>query len=86
MGDFGTNVEGDSFDFDDNMVGKTSCRAIIDIGLLDVEEKHIQPTDNEISFVGASSDMLVIDLGTNKTNIKLEIYLNLKWIIWVPSE
>lgn len=78
IGEFGTNVEGDSFDFDDNMVGKTSCRAIIDIGLLDVEEKHIQPTDNEISFVGASSDMLVIDLGTNKNKYKVGDLLEFK--------
>lgn len=78
MGDFGTNVEGDSFDFDDNMVGKTSCRAIIDIGLLDVEEKHIHPTDSEISFVGASSDMLVINLGTNKNKYKVGDLLEFK--------
>lgn len=71
MGNFGTNVEGDTFDFDENMVGETSCRAIIDIGLLDVEEKHIQPVDKEISFVGASSDMLVIDLGANKNKYKV---------------
>lgn len=78
MGEFGTNVEGDTFDFDDNMLGKTSYRAIIDIGLLDVEEKHIQPTDNEISFVGASSDMLVIDLGTNKNKYKVGDLLEFK--------
>jgi ornithine racemase len=78
IGEFGTNVEGDTYNFDDNLVGKTSCRAIIDIGLLDVEEKHIHPTDNEISFVGASSDMLVIDLGTNKNKYKVGDLLEFK--------
>lgn len=71
MGEMGTNVEGHSYDFDEKMIGKTTHRAIIDIGLLDVEEKHIEPVDEELSFVGASSDMLVIDLGENKNNYKV---------------
>lgn len=66
MGEFGTNVEGHSFEFDNKLIGQTSYRAIIDVGLLDVDEKHISPSDKNISIVGASSDMLVIDLGENK--------------------
>lgn len=66
MGEFGTNVEGHSYEFDNKLIGQTSYRAIIDIGLLDVDEKHIEPSDKNISIVGASSDMLVIDLGENK--------------------
>jgi len=65
QGDMGTNLEGHSFEFGQELVGKTSYRALIDIGLLDVESKHITPTNNDISIVGASSDMLVIDLGEN---------------------
>jgi len=78
MGEMGTNVEGHSFDFDDNLIGKTSVRAIIDIGLLDVDEKHLEPYDKEISFVGASSDMLVIDLGLNGKNYKVGDLLQFK--------
>lgn len=78
MGEMGTNVEGHSFDFDDNQPGKTSIRAIIDIGLLDVDEKHLEPYDKEVSFVGASSDMLVIDLGSNKKNYKVGDLLQFK--------
>ena len=36
-------VEGIEYDFDDKNIGKNSFRAILDIGLLDVEEKHIEP-------------------------------------------
>ncbi len=71
MGEFGTNVEGNVFDFDNELVGKTSYRAIIDLGLLDVDEKHIFPVDKKINIVGASSDMMVIDLGANEKKYKV---------------
>lgn len=70
-GEMGTNLEGHTFDFDDKLIGATSVRAIVDIGLLDVEQKHINPVDPNLKFVGASSDMLVINLGENKKNYKI---------------
>lgn len=77
-GEFGTNLEGDTFDFDKKLIGQTSFRAIIDIGLLDVEERHIEPLDDTISFVGASSDMLVIDLKENPKKYKVGDLLEFK--------
>lgn len=71
IGDFGTNVEGDAFKFDKAKLGQKSYRAIIDLGLLDVGQKHIFPTDKNIEFVGASSDMLVIDLKDNLKEYKV---------------
>lgn len=71
MGEMGTNVEGIEYNFEDSNVGKSSCRAILDIGLLDVEEKHIQPKDTDIEIVGSSSDMMVLDLGKNSKNYKV---------------
>lgn len=65
MGEMGQNVEGQSFEFDDEEMGKTHFRAIIDVGLLDVESNHLKPIDTNITIAGASSDMLVIDLGDN---------------------
>jgi predicted amino acid racemase len=77
-GDMGTNVEGHEFDFDESQIGETSYRAIIDVGLLDVDEKHLEPVDEDISFVGASSDMIVIDLGDNKNDYKVGDTLEFK--------
>jgi len=77
-GEIGTNVEGQTLEFDENLIGKTTYRAIIDLGLLDVEEKHIDPVDNNIKFVGASSDMLVIDLGENLKEYKVGDLLEFK--------
>lgn len=70
QGDFGTNLEGNSFEFDQEKLGETSYRAIIDIGLLDVPSEHLYPTNPEVFIVGASSDMVVVDLGQNKSNLK----------------
>lgn len=71
LGDMGTNVEGVAIEIDQKRIGETSCRAIIDLGLLDVDEKHIEPVDKDIRLVGASSDMFVIDLGSNKKNYSI---------------
>lgn len=65
-GDMGSNVEGNTFDFKEEDLGQESYRAILDLGLLDVDMDHIKPTDEEIEFAGASSDMIVVNLGKNK--------------------
>jgi len=70
-GEMGTNVEGHEYEFDDSDVGKSTCRAILDIGLLDFEVNHIQPKDNDIELVGSSSDMIVLDLGKNPKKYKV---------------
>ncbi|MGN6478408.1 MAG: hypothetical protein ACTHKV_14385, partial [Flavipsychrobacter sp.] len=40
-------------------------------GLLDVEEAHIKPVSENMHIAGASSDMIVIDLGTNPKRLKV---------------
>jgi predicted amino acid racemase len=65
-GDLGSNVEGTNFDFKEEDIGQVGCRAILDLGLLDVDMDHIVPVDEKIKFAGASSDMLVVNLGSNK--------------------
>lgn len=71
MGEMGTNVEGETPDFDTNRIGETSYRAILDLGLLDVDREHIFPIDKNIIFAGASSDMIVVDLGENNKKYKV---------------
>jgi predicted amino acid racemase len=70
-GDFGTNLEGDSFSFDQSKANETSYRAIIGLGLLDVDDKHIWCNDKSLEFVGASSDMIVMDLNNNLKKYKV---------------
>ncbi len=71
MGELGSNVEGKNFEFDQTNIGETSYRAIIDLGLLDAEPDHLELVDKSLKFAGASSDMIVIDLGENKKNYKV---------------
>jgi predicted amino acid racemase len=66
MGQMGTNLEGEEFSFSQEDVGQKTYRAIIDLGLLDVDKDHIDPVDAELKYLGGSSDMLVVDLGENK--------------------
>ena len=70
-GEMGTNLEGDTYTFEAKDIGQTTIRAIIDIGLLDVEIKHLEFVDKDIIIVGASSDVIVIDLGENKKGYKV---------------
>lgn len=70
-GDMGTNLEGNTIQVDKSLYGKTSFRAIIDVGLLDVDAHHISPIDEDCSIVGGSSDMFVIDLSENEKNYKV---------------
>lgn len=78
VGEFGTNLEGDTPTFDDSLQGKTSFRALIDVGLLDIDRKHLMPADEDIAIVGGSSDMLVIDLGDNPKKYKVGDELEFK--------
>ncbi len=58
---------GHSADFNEVDKSETSTKAILDFGLLDVVEDDIESIDKDLKFVGITSDMLVVDIGTNKT-------------------
>jgi ornithine racemase len=70
-GEMGTNLEGDSFDFDQANASDLSYRALIDIGLLDVETSHLEFVDRNLTVAGASSDMIVVDLKENEKKYKV---------------
>jgi predicted amino acid racemase len=78
IGDLGTNVAGESLEFDEKDFGKTTYRAILDLGLLDIETKNIFPVDKSLDFAGASSDMIVVDLGHNKRKYKVGDFISFK--------
>ena len=71
-GELGENVAGNSFSMNDvEDLGLTSLRAILDIGLLDMQPQYIESDDVDITIVDASSDMLVIDISDSKKNYKI---------------
>lgn len=57
------NPSGEKAVINEENYGQTHRRAILDVGLLDVANPDfLMPMDEKLSFIGASSDMLVIDL------------------------
>ena len=68
-GNVGYNLAGNKVSIEPSELD--SNRAIIDIGLLDIESRHIEPIDGSIKVVGASSDMTVLDLGENANQYKV---------------
>lgn len=70
-GTMGQNVAGETYQVKDGDYGKTHYRAIVDVGLLDVQTEYLTPEDDEVTIVEASSDMLVLDLGDTNQNYKV---------------
>lgn len=64
------NVAGNIPSFHEDDYGRSSFRAIIDIGLLDINPAFLIPKDETLQIIEASSDMLVLDLGENEQNYK----------------
>lgn len=70
-GEIGQNLVGETLSIDESLYGNTSYRAIVDVGLLDVEKEHIRPSEQYMHIAGASSDMFVVDLGNNPENLNV---------------
>lgn len=66
-----SNPSGHTPRIDVNDYGKTSVRAILDLGLLDTYIDLISPRDKDIKIAGGSSDMIVLDLGDNTKQYKV---------------
>jgi len=71
MGELGVNPQGETAQVAEEDVGKTSYRAIIDIGVLDIQPNYLIPVDKNITISDASSDMLVLDVGSNPKGYKV---------------
>jgi predicted amino acid racemase len=52
--------------YHEDQIGQTGIKAILDVGLLDVDKADIETYDPDLTFVGITSDMLVVDLGKNR--------------------
>jgi predicted amino acid racemase len=74
-GEMDSNPSGETFDtenIDEEEYGSTQKRGILDIGLLDVSKSDfLQATDEKIEIIGASSDMLVVDLSQTEKVYKV---------------
>lgn len=77
-GELAANPSGEQFEINEDDYGKTSYRAILDLGLLDISTDFLTPIDKGVEVTGASSDMIVIDLGSSKGNYKVGDWVKFK--------
>jgi predicted amino acid racemase len=71
IGELAQNPSGETFEIDERDYGKSSYRAILDLGLLDINPEFMIPCEKDTEIISASSDMLIIDLGKNDRNMKV---------------
>jgi ornithine racemase len=77
-GTLALNPSGVSYEIDPADYGRKSWRAILDIGLLDINPEYLTPEDGSIEVAGASSDMLVLDLKENPKKYKVGDYIKFR--------
>lgn len=73
-----TNPSGETYEINEEDYGKTSQRAIIDIGLLDISPDFLIAEDGKLDISGASSDMLILDLEDTKKEYKVGDFIPFK--------
>ena len=78
IGYLAENPSGEVFEVNENDFGENMHRAILDIGLLDASTDFLLPEDEKISVVGASSDMLVIDISESSRTYKVGDLISFK--------
>lgn len=77
-GDLGKNPQGKVADIDKEEYGKTSYRAILDIGYLDINPDHLINIHDDVKIADASSDMLILDVGDNKNNYEVGDFIRFR--------
>lgn len=78
VGQLAENPSGEMLEIDESLYGKKTLRAIIDVGLLDISPDFLIPDDKDIEVVGASSDMLILDLGHTEKKYKVGDLIDFK--------
>ena len=72
FGEVEENPSGEIIEINPEDYGNTHKRGILDIGLLDIATTDfLQPVNKKITFIGASSDMLVVDLTNTRKKYKV---------------
>jgi predicted amino acid racemase len=70
-GKVGKNLTGESPEYNQEDRGKTSVRAIVDLGVLDIDVKQVTPLTEGIEVLGASSDMMILNITDEEKDIKV---------------
>lgn len=74
----GMNLQGEVAEDLPDDFSQTSTRALVDIGLLDIDLDNIVPRHTDYRIDGASSDIVVLDVGSNPSRLKVGDYIDFK--------
>lgn len=77
-GDIGKDPQGKTVEIDEEDYGKTSYRAILDIGYLDINPDHLINVEDDVEIVDASSDMLILDVGDNASGYEVGDFIRFR--------
>ena len=77
-GDLGKNPQGEVAQIDEEKIGETSYRAILDIGYLDINPEHMMCVDDNVEIADASSDMLILDVGDNQNDYQVGDFIRFR--------
>lgn len=78
VGQLAENPSGEKYEVDEELYGKTALRGIIDVGLLDIAPDYLIPIDQNIEVLGASSDMIVLNLENSNKEYKTGDFVDFK--------
>ncbi len=77
-GDIGKDPQGKTVEINEDDYGKTSYRAILDIGYLDINPDHLINVEDDVEIVDASSDMLILDVGDNASGYEVGDFIRFR--------
>ena len=77
-GELGVNPQGKVSEIDEEELGKTSYRAILDIGYLDINPEHLINVHDDVKIADASSDMLILDVGDNQKGYEVGDFIRFR--------
>lgn len=77
-GDLGKNPQGKMANIDEEEYGETAYRAILDIGYLDINPEHLINVQDDVRVADASSDMLILDVGDNKSGYEVGDFIRFR--------
>lgn len=78
IGELEANPSGEHFEINEEDYGRMAKRAILDIGLLDVNPEFLQAKDKGITISGASSDMIIVDISDSQKIYRVGDLLSFK--------
>jgi predicted amino acid racemase len=77
-GGLGKNTQGEVASINKEEIGKTSYRAILDVGYLEIDPEYLICMDEGVEIADASSDMLILDVGDNENNYEVGDFMRFR--------